>query len=43
MENGIVSEGDIVLFTRYSGTEIKLNDENYLLLDSDNLLGIVQG
>jgi chaperonin GroES len=42
MENGTVSEGDIVLFARYSGTEIKLNDENYLLLDFDNLLGVVQ-
>ncbi len=42
MENGIVSEGDHVLFARFSGTEIKLDDENYLLLDSDDLLGIVE-
>lgn len=41
-ENGIVSEGDHVLFARYSGTEIKLDDETYLLLNSDDLLGIVE-
>ncbi len=43
MGNGSVSEGDLVLFARYSGTEIKLDDENYLLLDSHDLLGIVEG
>ncbi len=43
MGNGSVSEGDVVLFARYSGTQIKLDDENYLLLDSDDLLGIVEG
>ncbi len=42
MENGIVSEGDQVLFARHSGTEIKLDDETYLLLNSDDLLGIVE-
>ncbi|MDP9424932.1 MAG: co-chaperone GroES [Actinomycetota bacterium] len=42
MENGIVSEGDHVLFARFSGTEIKLDDETYLLLNSDDLLGIVE-
>ena len=43
-ENGnTVSEGDIVLFAKYSGTEIKLDDEDYLILDADDLLGIVEG
>ena len=43
-ENGKgVSEGDLVLFARYSGINIKLDDEDYLILDADDLLGIVEG
>ena len=43
-ENGqTVNEGDLVLFAKYSGTEIKLDDEDYLILDADDLLGIVEG
>ena len=42
MENGHVGEGDLVVFAKYSGTEIKLDDEDYLILDSDDLLGIVE-
>ena len=43
-ENGKkVSEGDLVLFAKYSGTEITLDDEDYLILDADDLLGIVEG
>ncbi len=37
-----VSEGDVVVFARYSGTNIKLDDEDHLVLDSDDLLGIVE-
>ena len=43
-ENGqTVNEGDLVLFAKYSGTEIKLNDEDYLILDVDDLLVFVVG
>ncbi len=42
LENGKVSEGDLVVFAKYSGTEITLDDEDYLILDSDDLLGIVE-
>ncbi len=41
-DNGAVSEGDLVVFARYSGTEINLDGEDYLILDSDDLLGIVE-
>jgi chaperonin GroES len=37
-----VSEGDLVVFARYSGAKINLNDEDYLILDSDDLLGVVE-
>ena len=41
-EDGKVSEGDLVVFARYSGTGITLEDEDYLILDADDLLGIVE-
>lgn len=37
-----VSVGETVLFTRYSGTEIKLNSEKYLILRDTDILGIVE-
>jgi chaperonin GroES len=41
-QNGGVSEGNLVIFARYSGTRIKLDDEEYLVLDSDDLLGVIE-
>ncbi|MCR4392751.1 MAG: co-chaperone GroES [Dehalococcoidales bacterium] len=39
-----VKVGDRVLFGKYSGSEIKLNDEKYLIMpESDILAIIVQG
>ena len=35
-ENGKVSEGDLVVFARYSGTRITLDKEDYLILDADD-------
>ncbi len=37
-----VAEGDVVVFAKYSGTDISLDDEDYLILDSDDILGIVE-
>ncbi|RRD39588.1 co-chaperone GroES [Leptotrichia sp. OH3620_COT-345] len=37
-----VKAGDKVIFEKYSGTEVKDGDENYLILDIDNVLGIVE-
>jgi chaperonin GroES len=42
LENGSISEGDLVVFAKYSGTKIKLDNEDYLILDSDDLLGVVE-
>jgi chaperonin GroES len=36
-----VSEGDPVLFTRYGGTEVKLDGEDYLVIRESDLLAIV--
>ncbi|MGB3682680.1 MAG: co-chaperone GroES [Rubrobacteraceae bacterium] len=37
-----VSKGDEVVFARFSGTEIKLDGDDYMILDSDDILGVVQ-
>ncbi len=36
-----VKEGDIVLFGKYSGTELKVDDRNLLMLKEEDILGIV--
>ena len=36
-----VKEGDRVLFGKYSGTEIKVEDTEYLILREDEILGIL--
>ncbi len=42
-EDGIkVSEGDVIVFAKYSGTEINLEGEDYMILDADDILGIVE-
>jgi chaperonin GroES len=38
-----VSQGDTVIFAKYAGTEIKLDGEDYIILDAEDILGIVQG
>jgi chaperonin GroES len=42
LEDGEVSEGNLVVFAKYSGTGITLDGEDYLILDADDLLGIVE-
>ena len=36
-----VKVGDRVLYGKYSGTEIKLDDETYLIIHQDEILGIL--
>ena len=36
-----VKEGDTVLFGKYSGTELKVDDRNLLMLKEEDILGIV--
>ena len=36
-----VKAGDVVLFGKYSGTEIKIDDVEHLILHQDDILGIV--
>ena len=37
-----INEGDIVVFAKYSGSEIVLDDKEYLILNSDEILGILK-
>ena len=37
-----VKEGDVVLFAKYSGTEIKIDGKKLLILRESDLLAIVQ-
>jgi len=37
-----VKAGDKILFGKYSGTEIKLNDVEYLIMHQDDIMGIVE-
>lgn len=46
VENGskidmTVSKGDTVLYGKYSGTEVTLDGEDYLIMREDDILGIV--
>ena len=36
-----VKEGDRILFGKYSGTEIKLENQDYLILREDEIVGIL--
>ena len=38
----VVKKGDIILFGKYSGNEIKLVDKEYLIIREDDILGIVE-
>jgi len=37
-----VKKGDRVLVSKYGGTEIKLNDKEYKILSSDDILAIIE-
>ncbi|MCF8010335.1 MAG: co-chaperone GroES [Clostridiales bacterium] len=38
-----LNEGDKILFSKYAGNEVKINDEDYLILRELDILGVVQG
>ena len=37
-----VKAGDRILFGKYSGTEIKIDNEDYLILREEEVLGIIE-
>jgi chaperonin GroES len=38
-----VKDGDTILFGKYSGQEIKLDGEEFLIMREDEVLGIIEG
>ena len=34
--------GDSVLFGKYSGTEVKVGDEEYLVMREDDIMGVIE-
>ena len=37
-----VKKGDKVLFGKYAGTEVSIDDEEYLILREEDVLGIIE-
>ncbi len=47
LENGEVrtldvKKGDKILFGKYSGTEVKIDGEEYLVLREDDIMGVIE-
>ncbi|MBN2363055.1 co-chaperone GroES [candidate division WOR-3 bacterium] len=38
-----VKEGDVILFGKYAGTEISVEDKDFLILNEDEILAVIQG
>jgi chaperonin GroES len=36
-----VKVGDTILFDKYSGSKVKIDDEEYLIISEDDILGII--
>jgi|UniRef100_A0A7V3RHL5 chaperonin GroES len=36
-----VKKGDIILFGKYAGSEVKIEDKEYLIIREDDVLGII--
>ena len=37
-----VKKGDIIIFSKYAGTEVKLEEEKYLILSENDILAILK-
>ncbi len=37
-----IKEGDLFLFAKYSGNEIKVDDKEYLIMKEDDVLAIIE-
>jgi len=37
-----VKEGDTVVFTKYAGAEVALDDKKYLVLNTEDILGVIK-
>ena len=37
-----VKKGDLVLFTSYAGTEIKIDGKEYLIMDESDIMAVIE-
>ncbi|HLE08043.1 MAG TPA: co-chaperone GroES [Thermodesulfobacteriota bacterium] len=37
-----IKKGDKIIFSKYAGTEIKIEGEDYLIMREDDILGVVE-
>ena len=37
-----VKAGDKILFGKYAGTDVKIEDEDYLIMREDDILGVIE-
>ncbi|MCS7285970.1 MAG: co-chaperone GroES [Anaerolineae bacterium] len=37
-----IKEGDRVIFAKYAGTEVKLNDKKYLILRESDIMAVIE-
>jgi chaperonin GroES len=47
LENGTrqqvqVKKGDLVLFTSYAGTEVKIDGKEYLIMDESDIMAVIE-
>ncbi|MDP2182755.1 MAG: co-chaperone GroES [Actinomycetota bacterium] len=38
-----VKKGDVVIYSKYGGTEVKIKDEDHLILRADDIYAVVEG
>ncbi|MFZ3047680.1 MAG: co-chaperone GroES [Desulfatirhabdiaceae bacterium] len=38
-----IKTGDRILFGKYSGTEVKIDGQEYLIMREDDVLGVIEG
>ena len=37
-----VKEGDNVIYSKYSGTEVKIDDEEYIIVKQNDILAVIK-
>lgn len=42
VENELIKAGAKVLYKKYSGTEVEVDDKEFIIIDSEDLLGILE-
>ncbi len=38
-----VRKGDMVLFTSYAGTDVKIDDKEYLIMSESDIMAVIEG